>query len=210
MTNTKTCNKCKKELTIDNFAINKSGKNGVKAQCKGCLNQHAKQYSQNNKVNIAKRNKKYQQDNKKTLAEYQKKYQQDNKEDVAEYKKQYRQEHLEEFRVYSQKRRARKHLLPSTLTTEQWTNIKKTFNNSCAYCGQELPLAQEHVVPLSKGGEYAISNIICVCGSCNSSKGAKLLSDWYPKQECYSKKREQKILKHLGYKNEIQQLQLII
>jgi 5-methylcytosine-specific restriction endonuclease McrA len=88
----------------------------------------------------------------------------------------------------------------------------ETFDNKCAYCGKEKPLAQDHFVPLSKGGEYTNNNIICSCKSCNSSKSDKDFFEWYPEQLFYSKEREAKILKYLNYdkKTQTQQLALII
>jgi 5-methylcytosine-specific restriction endonuclease McrA len=105
---------------------------------------------------------------------------------------------------------ARKRDLPSTLTMEQWDTIKYAFDNKCCYCGQEKPLEQEHFIPLSKGGEYAHNNIVPACRSCNARKFNTPFEIWFPKQEFYSKKREQRILKFLNYKSDTQQLSLSI
>lgn len=36
----------------------------------------------------------------------------------------------------------------------------------------------DHVVPLTRGGKHIPGNLTACCGSCNSSKGDKLLSEW--------------------------------
>lgn len=112
--------------------------------------------------------------------------------------------------IKSQRRRSLKKSLPSTLTDEQWEEVKFHFNNRCAYCNSDKPLAQDHFLSLSHGGFYEQSNIIPACKSCNSSKGAKPYSEWHHKQPHYTKEREAKIYKYLGYsKQGIQQLSLI-
>lgn len=112
------------------------------------------------------------------------------------------------FAIKEQKRKALKKSLPHNLTAEQWKAIKKEFNNQCCYCGKkDKKLTQEHFIPLTKGGEYTINNIIPACKSCNSSKNNKDFFDWYPKQPFYSKEREQKILDYLGY-NEQQSISI--
>lgn len=165
-----------------------------------------KQYRQENKIDIAAKTKQYYQENKADIATWLKQYRQENKEAVALQKARYQKNHLEECRIRNQRRSAKKRLLPSTLTVEQWEQIRLYFNNRCCYCNRELPLTQEHLIALSKGGEYSHNNIIPSCLSCNCSKGSKSLNDWYPTYEHYSKKREQKILKFLNYSNGIQQL----
>lgn len=110
--------------------------------------------------------------------------------------------------IRNQKRIAKKRSLPFALVTKQWEQIKLYFNNTCCYCDKPLSLAQEHFIPLNKGGEYTTNNIIPSCLSCNSSKNDKDFFTWYPKYEHYSKKREKKILEFLNYKNGIQQLAL--
>ena len=123
--------------------------------------------------------------------------------------KKYKINHSEEFCIREQKRRTLKKSLESTFTPKQWEQTKEHFNNSCCYCGKELPLEMEHLIALSKGGEYTSNNIIPSCKSCNCSKNNKDFFIWYPKYRHYSKKREKKILEFLNYKNEFQQLKII-
>lgn len=205
---------------------------------KECLALKQKEYNQNNKVMVALkskkyrlknkeriiiRSKKYYQKNRETLLAYCKRYVHANKEIVAVKAKKYRslnkesiaikksiyaKEHLDEYRARNEKRRSLKENLPCTLTNEQWESIKAHFNNRCCYCNKEKPLTQEHFIPVTKGGEYTINNIIPSCQSCNSSKGNRPFTIWYKAYKSYSKKREKIILKFLGYDDEYQQLQI--
>ena len=168
-----------------------------------------KQYYQENKERIAERSKRHRQENKERIAERAKRYYQENKEYSADRSKRYQQENPEKCAIYSQRRRAWKIRLDSTLTFEQWETIKVVFNNSCAYCGNDKKIEQEHFIPLSKGGEYTRNNIIPACKSCNSSKQDQDFFKWYPKHKSYSKKREKNILDHLGYNKNIQQLSIL-
>ena len=184
-----------------------------------------KQYREANKEKILELLKQYRKDNKETLSQKNKQWQTYNKECYIAYQKEYRNKNqcvikvqLKEyynnnkgkFIIYGERRRTRKLQLESTLTTKQWEQIKLEFSNCCAYCGKEVPLAQEHFLALSRNGEYTINNIIPSCKSCNSSKGTKLFSLWYPKYQYYSKRREKFILKYLHYnKQNIQQLSIL-
>ncbi len=53
----------------------------------------------------------------------------------------------------------------------------------CWYCGRSVSvcgsLTADHIFPRMKGGEDISDNLIMVCRSCNSSKGAKDLLAWY-------------------------------
>lgn len=215
-----TCKECQsqynKQWTLDN---------------KVAIAKYNKQYFTDNKKYFAEHNKQWNLDNveyrkqyhvdhkehRRNLAkqwsldndEYWKQYRVDNKVAITKRVKQYQQKHLEGYRINSQIRRARQHQLPYTLTIQQWEDIKEVFNNSCCYCGKELPLEQEHFIALTKFGEYSHNNIICACKSCNSSKHDKNFFDWYPKQSYYSKQREKRILKYLGYEKGIQQLSIL-
>lgn len=112
----------------------------------------------------------------------------------------------------SQKRRANKLSAPfNDFNENMMPEIINHFDGKCAYCGKKLKKYHiEHVIPLTLGGSHTKTNIIPACPGCNLSKKTKLLEEWYPKQPFYDRKREEKILKWMGYtvKNNKIQLQL--
>ena len=223
MKKTKICSKCNTEKDAKEYSLQSSTSDGLSYWCKDCCKQYAKdnkevlreyrkQYYKDNKEAIIERKKQYYKDNKEAISERNKQYKEDNREAAYERNKQYREDNRETIRQYkkdnrdicnmiNQRRRAKKKQLPNTLTLEQWEQCKQYFKNSCAYCGEEKPLAREHFIPLSKGGEYTHNNIIPVCRNCNSRKNNKAFEEFYPKYEHYNKTRELKILKYLGYEN---------
>lgn len=197
--------------------------------------EYAKEYAQNSQERIGKYQMQYRDTHKETAKEYIKGYNKINFERLKVKKKEYFEKNRERFReiqktrlpirreqmkvyyaqnkfrfdVYRQRRRSQKAALESTLQPIDWKKIVDHFGNCCVYCGKKAKtLHQEHFIALSRGGEYTINNIVPACRSCNSSKRDTDFFEWYPKQKCYSKKREQKLLSYLGYKENTQQLAL--
>ena len=72
----------------------------------------------------------------------------------------------------SQKRRAKKALLPHDLTKEQWAETLKNCDYKCVYCGADWE-HQDHFVPSSKGGGYTVNNVLPSCKQCNLAKSNK-------------------------------------
>ena len=207
------CKGCRSQYRQDNKAIISEYNKQYSQANKVAHSDYSKQWYQKNRVKQVERNKQWQRDNRVVCAEYQKQYRQDNKEAYDKHKKQYYQEnivaraeyakehqkvHPELHRIQNQKRRSLKLQLPHTLTMEQWERTKIHFNNRCAYCAEELPLTQDHFIPLSKGGGYIAGNIVPACISCNSSKHNSTFLNWYITHKSYSKDREIKILKYLN------------
>lgn len=181
-----------------------------RAENRDKLNDKWKAYYIINYENIKKHRETYYKENREKILLVDKKRREANKGKIAEYNKKYRIENIEKVYNWNNIRKSNKNKLESSLTHEQWNNIKAYFNNTCAYCGEEKPLTREHFIALSKNGEYSNNNIICACGRCNSSKKAKDFFEWYPKQKYYSEQREKKILKYLNYnKNNTQQLSIL-
>ncbi len=80
------------------------------------------------------------------------------------------------------------HLTPSHLL-RRWGE----FNHACAYCGATGDLQVEHVVPISKGGEHHLGNIVPACHRCNSNKRCHDAHNWFASQSFYSAERWQLI-----------------
>ena len=215
----KTCDKCKIEnpATPEYFNRDIKMKDGLFNTCKECTKKKRRNHYQENKEHYIEYSKKYYQENKDRYREQAREYYQENKEHYAEYyqenKEWYREyyiiyhlENPEVNRLKNQRRRARMSELPHTLTVEEWEDSLEYFDYSCAYCGvPEDNLQQEHIIPVIKGGGYTADNIIPACGSCNASKHATDLEDWYVSYEHYDEERLNKILDYIEVVKDVTQ-----
>lgn len=76
-------------------------------------------------------------------------------------------------------RRARKAGSGGKLTAADWRGLLAEFDHACAYChARDLPLVQEHVTPLSRGGWHDYSNVVPACGPCNGRKATRTLLEF--------------------------------
>lgn len=81
--------------------------------------------------------------------------------------------------------------VPRELLRELWDRT----NGNCGYCGnpmvwpkrgitnsegyeKNLVASTDHIIPLHKGGEHVVSNMICCCSGCNSSKANRSLEEF--------------------------------
>lgn len=93
--------------------------------------------------------------------------------------KAYRKANPEKIRATNATRRSLKRNASGSHTA---ADIKRLFVEQagrCGYCSASLASGYhvDHVVPLSRGGSNAPSNLCLACPRCNFSKGAKLLSE---------------------------------
>ncbi len=71
----------------------------------------------------------------------------------------------------------------------------------CVYCLEKVSydlITRDHVIPLSRGGSHAITNIVPCCFSCNQKKADQL--GWIPKVDFDP--FEQQLLSERGYNNQ--------
>ena len=139
----------------------------------------------------------------KKKQEYDKEFYKNNKESLQKYYEEWRENGGREIRNISEgKRRSLKNALLSDLTIDEWKDTLDYFGNSCAYCGISeeqhkathcTNLHKDHVVPLSKGGEYTKQNIIPSCIICNSSKNNNSLEDFFSYSESFSRDRYKRV-----------------
>lgn len=90
----------------------------------------------------------------------------------------------ERLRTYNQKSKAvrKKAKCGDSRPIEQWQAAWRNKKSvKCYWCNKRYSPKQcqsDHVVPLSRGGEHDISNLVVSCRFCNQSKNAKLPEVW--------------------------------
>lgn len=105
-------------------------------------------------------------------------YYEANRDKHRERVKAYRQSNLGRYAIYAANRLARKKNIGGSVAPAQWEELKAYYGYTCLCCGRREPditLTMDHVIPITKGGINAIENIQPLCGSCNSSKGTKIV-----------------------------------
>ena len=63
--------------------------------------------------------------------------------------------------------------------------VRSSLETQCFYCGTPLfgkIIHLDHIVPLSRGGKHAVSNLCASCPSCNLRKSNKTPEEWRPVQ----------------------------
>lgn len=168
------CSSCNIERQIDEFIKDKKCSRGFARKCKQCAydSRDKEKMSEVKKECYRKNKEKYKERIKQNTARYLEdgrqskwaiKWQKANPDKVAEIK---------------HRRRTRKmHNGRNDLTAEQIRQIKST--GICYYCNEQFDnLSIDHVVPLSKGGENTLSNVVAACIQCNKRKNAKLVEEF--------------------------------
>lgn len=65
-----------------------------------------------------------------------------------------------------------------THTHEEWLALIAEFRGHCVKCGFAAnKLTRDHIIPISKGGSDAITNLQPMCRGCNCGKGDDTV-DW--------------------------------
>jgi 5-methylcytosine-specific restriction endonuclease McrA len=76
------------------------------------------------------------------------------------------------------------------VTARDLASLFRFQEGRCAYCA--VPLGKrkhlDHVVPLSRGGPHALSNLAWSCPRCNNSKGWKVGEEFGVWRECHEEK----------------------
>lgn len=159
--NQKRCTKCAELKALSEFRKDRSGKNGLRSQCKACAAAYGKRYRATHPERVAAKNRRWCQANP---------------EKAAAYAKQWAQEHPEKRAATQQRRRARK--LGATIAPFDESQVYERDGLQCVYCGSTDDLTLDHIVPLAGGGAHSIDNLTVACQSCNGSKGVKSLVTW--------------------------------
>ena len=164
--------------------------------------ERCKKYRENNKEKVFMIDKAYREKNKEKNIKYKRQYYLKNKEKINKKNNENYFENRDNARLYrkvnakkikiemkkyrkTEKGKASKHNSDSKrrssekkgdVTTNQLLKLQQNSTH-CYWCNTPLKDKVSHVdhyIPLSKGGEHTISNLVMACAKCNLSKGAKM------------------------------------
>lgn len=93
----------------------------------------------------------------------------------------YRERHPDRVRatmqVVNNRRRVTKQA--GDLTQAEWRQILEEFDHACAYCqARDVPIEQEHMTPVSRGGRHTKTNVVPACRPCNNRKQARTIFEF--------------------------------
>ena len=143
------------------------------------LEQQRKYYGEN-RASIAEKKRKYREENHTSISEKKRKYREENRASISEYQRKYCKENPHIWSVAHHRRRARKSLLPDTLTKEQLEKIMDRFRGGCALTGCTDGIHLDHVIPVVIGhGGTTLQNMIPLRADLNHSKKARCIFDWF-------------------------------
>jgi hypothetical protein len=178
----KRCTKCKEVYPASNefFHVHKTGRDGLRPDCKKCFLQDSSARQRNNKDRVNEKNRIWRQKNPEKARESSRKgalkwleknreiaiikarlRRKSNIDKAREYDKEYRKNNPDKTRqhqkVKHQRRRAQERKLPYTFTAKDWKCALEYWGNCCAICGcseaENIIIVPDHWIPISYKGE---------------------------------------------------------
>ena len=176
---TRTCTKCGKSLSKDNFHKDKTATGGIRAMCKKCRISHVTNWYQDNRERQSGKEKKRRLDNHEKYAE---------KEAIRYIRDREKRIILATEHSHRRKARKLKTVIEKGISKK---SLKKIFGTQCYYCKKEMDFSVavgrkfnkdmatiEHLIPLARGGEHTWENTVLACRHCNISKNAKSIEEF--------------------------------
>lgn len=191
----KRCSKCRESKPVSEFNRNRAKPDGRANVCRECMRGYQQGHYQRNRATALKAARDYYTAHRETVRARHRAYDAAHKAKASERSRKWYERHpgrrLSLSRVWRGLNRMRaraaftKHqalqrgAAISDFTAEQWAAMKAAYGHCCAYCHKPSKrLEQDHVLPLSRGGNHTASNIVPACRTCNASKHDKTPEEW--------------------------------
>jgi 5-methylcytosine-specific restriction endonuclease McrA len=197
----KRCTKCGKTKQLDDFPKQARHKDGRHSWCKKCHSKASAAWNKSNpekfrahqrkwfrkwcvenpekaRENGRNNSRKWAAKNPDKIREKNRNWARANPEKVRKWFYRWLDSNRDKFMQNVRNRYARKKNAGGKITVKEWRALKEKYNYTCLCCRRrepEIKLTLDHVLPLVKGGRNIIDNAQPLCGSCNSSKGTKVV-----------------------------------
>ena len=186
----KLCHYCNLEKSLDNFGNDKRVKDGKKNKCNSCHNDYMKAYYWQHREVMAAKALVHHHKNKESANARRRENRLKNLEREIQHSRQWQKDNPEAANAIKTNWRMKNRVKLQEIAEQRETvikagnvpssHIKNLRKMPCNYCGNfiEGQMHIDHVVPIAKGGEHSIENLVSACKSCNLSKADKMLDDW--------------------------------
>lgn len=164
MSELKTCTRCLQEMPLNLFTASVHTKSGYGSRCLEC-------------EKIRKRQRYW--DNRERLLKQAADYRHAHPERRKEIERASRSKNKARYRPIKNARQSiRNRLVQGKQFLILPKELKRLYSLPCANCGDTSRPSIDHIIPLSRGGNHSIGNLMTLCLSCNVSKGKKTLTEW--------------------------------
>ena len=179
---TKRCSKCGDIKEIIEFNKQKKGKYGVRSYCRECQKKQQKKWRKKN-------------------PEYDRQWYKRNTEHKKESTKKWRENNSKRKTAHENNRRAMKHALPYSTSSELWLDVIMEYDSKCAVTGKDK-FDLEHAIPISWGwGGSLKNNIYPLCSSLNGQKSSKNPFKFMEQLKGQQRVKFEQVLRNLAKEN---------
>jgi len=171
----KKCKKCNLEKDKEEFSKMRTSKDGLFPNCKECTSRYMAKYYENNK----EKQKLSGIDFRKSNPSYRSDYYLKNKETNIDKNIEWRRNNKDKANAMTRKRRATKLDQLGFMPKDHEQRMLDVYGSKyCMRCSSDKNIHIDHIIPVSKGGLWCLSNFQFLCEGCNISKGNKHSTDY--------------------------------
>jgi 5-methylcytosine-specific restriction endonuclease McrA len=192
------CKHCYKKIALKYIEENpdkvRESKEKYRKEHPEASQEYSKQFRLKYPERIKATNKRSRKKHPQTKRDVEKRYRERHPEKAYARRKKWGIENPQRLLDYSRARRAKKKNAGGSHTNEELLILYVIQQGKCCWCGQPMGnkitdrhlhhfenFTEDHIKPLSKGGNDYIANIVLACWRCNCSRQEKLIfTEWQP------------------------------
>lgn len=186
----KVCRRCEQEKPKGDYTEDERYTDGRYPWCADCR----RAWRQGRREKQRELHTNWRENNRERARAYKRNYYHQHKDILAPRRQAYDRERYKNDPLHRQRknrqtneknrrRKARLYGAPVEHHTEQeWQALCERYDHRCLRCGLQIPLSRDHIVPVTKGGSDAITNLQPLCRVCNSWKNNRTI-DFRPEWE---------------------------
>ena len=136
-------------------------------------------WRKNNRDRVLASKKRSYEKNKDSILKANSEYRQENYERRIEIERASRERNKDKNRPSKNARQSvRNRLVSGSKYVIIYKDLKRIYSQPCFNCGSMNNQSLDHRIPLSRGGEHKIGNMLTLCQPCNASKHSKTIMEW--------------------------------